>query len=580
MAIGTASTGAGVNNTMDWLDVGTPAGNVTLESGLAGASFNLLKAQNYYISIRAKDTFGNYSNIVTSVSFTVNPTFTLSMDQAYPDQIDLSWTAPLTAGVTDYDIYYKLSSAATFSLFADGVSTSLTATVTGLNPTTSYDFFVHAKRGAVDVEFTNTLTESTVAAPDAPTSLVLKDPLTSPSIDQTPEVTVSGGDIATGFTVRLFTDNTCTTEIATGVATAGTIDLTAAPALAEGTYTFYANLTDTFGYSSACSTASLAYEVDLTNPEPPTAITHLASHNDVTTSPNITWTLSTSGDIAAQYIGLSALPAGGDDVAAFIPLPETDTAYDFTGLTLTECTDYYATVYAEDEAGNISANGVSTTPFQVDSTNPSDPSGLSLNGTPTFIKARTLNFTDSTDACGAVTYEVAIGTTGAGAGVNDTMDWLDIGAQTGSYTLEDGVDGAAFNLIYGQDYFISIRANDTVGLTSNIVTSAVFVIDPTFTLSIDQFDHESIDISWTSPITTGITDYDIFYKLSSATTYTAFVDGVSTNLSTTVTGLTADSSYDLFVVAKVGTTNVEYSNTVTQLTDIDPTVQVLSLIHI
>ena len=90
---------------MDWLDVGTPAGNVTLESGVAGASFNLLKAQNYYISIRAKDTFGNYSNIVTSVSFTVNPTFTLTMDQAYPDQIDLSWTAPLTTGVTDYDIY-------------------------------------------------------------------------------------------------------------------------------------------------------------------------------------------------------------------------------------------------------------------------------------------------------------------------------------------------------------------------------------------------------------------------------------------------------------------------------------------
>jgi len=62
-------------------------------------------------------------------------------------QVSLSWTAPVNNGgsaITDYVVDYKLRSDSSWSTFADGVSSSTSATVTGLANGLLYDFRVSA----------------------------------------------------------------------------------------------------------------------------------------------------------------------------------------------------------------------------------------------------------------------------------------------------------------------------------------------------------------------------------------------------------------------------------------------------
>ena len=66
-----------------------------------------------------------------------------------------------------------------------------------------------------------------------------------------------------------------------------------------------------------------------------------------------------------------------------------------------------------------------------------------------------------------------------------------------------------------------------------------------------------IEASWTAPSGT-ITDYDVQYKLSSASNYTdASYDGTATN--TTITGLTNGSKYDVQVRAENSSGNSDWS---------------------
>ncbi len=75
----------------------------------------------------------------------------------------LTWTAPTVDGgtsITDYVVQYKLAVASTWTTFTDGVSTSTSATVTGLTNLSSYNFRVAAKNsvgtGSYGASFTGT----------------------------------------------------------------------------------------------------------------------------------------------------------------------------------------------------------------------------------------------------------------------------------------------------------------------------------------------------------------------------------------------------------------------------------------
>lgn len=62
----------------------------------------------------------------------------------------------------------------------------------------------------------------------------------------------------------------------------------------------------------------------------------------------------------------------------------------------------------------------------------------------------------------------------------------------------------------------------------------------------------SLQISWTAPASVGssaITDYVVQFRLTSVSAWTTFADGTSAAASATVTGLTANSEYQLRVAA-------------------------------
>ena len=93
---------------------------------------------------------------------------------------------------------------------------------------------------------------------DAPTGLALVNPSASPGIVDAPTLRVNG--VTSGNRVRLFSDNTCTTEVVNGVASGASIDLTT-PALANGVYNFYATQESDSTTQSACSIATVQYEL-------------------------------------------------------------------------------------------------------------------------------------------------------------------------------------------------------------------------------------------------------------------------------------------------------------------------------
>lgn len=92
-----------------------------------------------------------------------------------------------------------------------------------------------------------------------PSSITLISPASSPDADTTPTIRVS--TVANTDLVKLFTDASCSTEVAAFTATGTSVDITVSTALPEGVSNIYANRTTSSGSISACSSTFLSYEV-------------------------------------------------------------------------------------------------------------------------------------------------------------------------------------------------------------------------------------------------------------------------------------------------------------------------------
>jgi alpha-tubulin suppressor-like RCC1 family protein len=105
-------------------------------------------------------------------------------------------------------------------------------------------------------EGANSLTDIPGTSPSAPSGIVRLNPQMSIGLDSTPEFTVSG--VVSGDTIKLFTDSSCSSEVASVVAAASSVNITTASPLIIGSYSFYGNATNASG-TSPCSTVSASY---------------------------------------------------------------------------------------------------------------------------------------------------------------------------------------------------------------------------------------------------------------------------------------------------------------------------------
>ncbi|NDC24900.1 MAG: fibronectin type III domain-containing protein, partial [Proteobacteria bacterium] len=116
----------------------------------------------------------NYDPAVKSTVLT--PSAPTELEGAVGDtEVLLSWTAPSRTGVgsiTDYVIRYSSNSGSSWTTFTDGISSSTSATVTGLTNGTAYIFQVAATNAAGTGSYSASSASVTpYTMPDAPTSV-------------------------------------------------------------------------------------------------------------------------------------------------------------------------------------------------------------------------------------------------------------------------------------------------------------------------------------------------------------------------------------------------------------------------
>ncbi len=302
-------------------------------------------------------------------------------------------------------------------------------------------------------------------------SLSLLSPASTPSNDDTPELQIE--NTIDGLRLHLYQSASCGTLNSNQTASGS--QLTFEPTMAEGTYQFHVRAEDSEGNFTACSSDFVAFEYDNTPPAPPNTISFLSSYTSLsTTTPTISWSTSSSPDVVDYQVAISNSSGGGNSHGGFTSKGNVLSATQ-TGLSLTECEYYYASVQTEDHVGLISSSfSVSPTSFRYDSAPPSPPSSLNESGDASTTNSATVSWSAGSDACGVSHYLVAISEDLNG---NNILDPGELGNILG-FTDVGNITTHRFNslsLNNGVTHFTSIKTVDTTGRESSTVTSKPWI---------------------------------------------------------------------------------------------------------
>ncbi|MBT4760921.1 MAG: hypothetical protein HOO06_04410 [Bdellovibrionaceae bacterium] len=217
------------------------------------------------------------------------------------------------------------------------------------------------------------------------------------------------------------------------------------------------------------NTDALGFHTYLTDRWPdPQPATNLSLASTYTTSssqtPNFSWTASISQDVNDYKVALGTT-AGGEEISAYASKGNV-TSTSISGLSLSSCTDYYASVKAV--ATDLDESTAITTEFlRFDNTSPSDPNTLVLSGSSSTASSKLLSWSSAVDTCSFAYYEAALGSSSGGS---DIVTWTNIGNTTSHQFT-------GLSLSTATDYFISIRGYDSAGNITNVVSSVAWQVD-------------------------------------------------------------------------------------------------------
>jgi len=299
--------------------------------------------------------------------------------------LTLSWSGSTdNVGVSGYDVYNGTTVAAS--------STTTSASLSSLQPNTSYTFTVKAKDAAGNVSAASgavtvrTLTPPDTLPPSAPSGL------SAPSV----------GTTSVALSWNPSTDNVGVTVydvyLGSSLAVSSASPSASISGLSPGTtYTFAVRARDAAGNVSQASSALSVTTVPTTDITPPSAPANLIWASDGGTV-SLTWSPSTDN------VGVTAyeLYYGSFDLGAF-----TDTVLTLIGFK--SGVPYTFTVKARDLAGNVSVASNQTTVLLAigqDTTPPTSPTNLTA--TRVTSSSIGLSWTASTDDVGVVVYQVLV----------------------------------------------------------------------------------------------------------------------------------------------------------------------------
>ena len=324
--------------------------------------------------------------------------------------------------------------------------------------------------------------------------------------------------------------------------TGGATTFNATGLSANTSYDFTVFARDAAGNISAVS--NTANVTTLTDTEAPSAITDLLASNTTSSGTDLSWSASTDN------VGVTDYEVFQDGVS--LGLTGGLTNFSVTGLSAS--TSYDFTVFARDAAGNVStvSNTVSVT--TLDPPDTEAPSAITdLIASNTTMTSTDLSWSASTDNVGVTDYEVF-------------QDGVSIGL-TGGLT-NFNVTGLSANTSYDYTVFArdAVGNISTVSNTANITTLTDTEAPSAITdLLASNTTSSGTDLSWSaSTDNVGVTDYEVFQ------------DGVSVGLTGgltnfSVTGLSANTSYDFTVFARDGSGNVSAVSNTAGITTLDVT---------
>lgn len=509
---------------------------------------SLNRITDYQFRVRAVNAAGEsaFSTVALAKTWTPPSAPTdLRVTTSNTSSVSLSWRAAEDDGgtaVTDYVIEFVAGSSEVWSTFSDGTSLLTSATVTGLNPGTTYRFRVRAvnalDRGAVSLVAT---TVTPVALPSAPSSLTATAGNGQVALAWTAP-TSTGGATIDNYLIEMSTNEGISWSTITRPVSTST-SFTATGLSAGMTYYFRVMAVNSAGQSPYSNQAS-AIVLDIA-----TAVQSLSVSATAQGTLTASWTAPTSNGGAAitDYV-VEYSSNSGSTWTRFNDGVSTTTSAAIAGLT--NGVSYQVRVRAVNSVGE----GV----------NPAIVSATTWN---VATNVRNVNAFPSASGQITVTWEVPSsngGTAITGYLVNVT--------DAGSFSQQYELNAATLSLVigelsYGTLYTAKVYAVNAIGNSpaSGTYTDTATTWDipgaPT-ALSLTEVNPGEITASWIAPVSDGgteVTDYVI--EIDSGTGFTVVNDGSNDNTTYVVTGLNPATTYTLRVRAVNAVGNSAWSAT-------------------
>ena len=496
-----------------------------------------------------------------------------------PAALRVSWSAPTNTGkpsISGYQLQYRKGSTGTFTLAA-GTVTGTSTTLRGLDTGTSYQVQVLAKNADGNSRWSDpgTGTTATNVKPSfTTTSFSVEENITavgtvtatdSDASDNVTRYQITGGADRAKFTL---------TETGTNI---GTLVFKAAPDFeakgsVAGTNAYKVHITVTSGTGVRQATTASAFTVTVTNAEEPPAAPGKPVVSAVTGWPDkldVTWTApSNTGKPAIAHYHVRY----GVDETTVTWTEKTGTVDEITGTLTTRLTGlssgetYQVQVRADnaDGAGTWSASGKGTTialtallPPAFGSVNP-----LRYNVEENKTAVGTITATNA-----AVTFSIP--TTDATGGVDRAKFSITAGGEltfAAAPNYEDAQDVASTtpsNAAGNNEYIVKVKAaaSGWGSLTQTVIVRVTDAPEPPAapgkpTVSAVTGWPDRLDVTWTAPSNTGkpaIQHYHVRYGVDGAsvswTEKTGTADEITGTLTTRLTGLLSDETYQVQVRA-------------------------------